>query len=142
MEYFAALEQAIFEDDIVDDDNAMQEDEQDQSKVYFHVFYNILDISDDETKSGQGENVNENDDVSAMPSSSSDSTAQSEDSNDEIEWLFAENGCAVCQTCLAHLTDKKCINIHECRKRSHLVPMDKSKFMRVEFYGASTDKMF
>ena len=71
----------------------MQEDEQDQSKVHFHVFYNILDISDDETKSGQGEHVNENKDVSVMPSSSSDFTTQSEDSEDEIEWLFAENSC-------------------------------------------------
>ena len=32
--------------------------------------------------------------------------------------------------------------MHECQKQSHLIPMDKSKFMCVEFYGASTDKMF
>ena len=112
-----------------------------KKKVIFilKIILNILDVIYDEQANLEENGEQENDDTSATSSSVSDSSDENDESNEKLEWLVEENGCAVCETCLAHLASKKKVNMHDCQWAEHLVPMDKSKFGQVEFYGAMTD---
>ena len=80
--------------------------------------------------------------MSVTSSSASNSSDETTEEDDAVEWLFVENGCAVCETCLAHLSSKKKVHVHHCQREEHRVPTDKSKFERIEFFGATTDKVF
>ena len=102
-------------------------------------------MNESEEESNKDANKQKSDDEESTMDSSSEHSSKAENSeeeNIEIYWVYPLNGCAVCETCLGCLAEKRCLNIHNCQRKKHAVPLDTKQFSHVEFYGASTDGFY
>ena len=117
-------------------------DDQSEGKPLFIVINIIIEVVNDERESDIEDSQLGSDDESSALDSSSSSSSQDDNSALEEYWLFPANGCAVCESCLQCLKEKRRLNIENCQRKSHCEPTDGAKFNRVEFFGASTDNIF
>ena len=90
-----------------------------------------LDLIQEETESINSVFHKSDDKESARDLSSEEST-EDEETIEEKNWLFPQNGCAICETCIAYLTVKKRIHAHCCLCMDHLTPMNKKYYEHLE----------
>lgn len=135
----------IFEDVVVDEsENVNNDQENERICLEISLFFAMkcLDLIQEETESIEEFFFHKSDDKESTKDLSSEESTEDEEAVEENNWLYPQNGCAICETCIACLTVKKRIHMHRCLRMDHLIPTNKKFYEQLEFYGSSMDGVY
>ena len=76
----------------------------------FHVlltYNNCIDVSSSEKEIEATEQIDKSDENELIQDALSENSSEMSEVEDNVIWLYPRNGCAICETCLSCLSEKR-----------------------------------
>ena len=76
----------------------------------FHVlltYNNCIDASSSEKEIEATEQIDKSDENELIQDALSENSSEMSEVEDNVIWLYPRNGCAICETCLSCLSEKR-----------------------------------